>query len=392
MQELKCSFCNSSSLQVKHLIKGIDAYICDDCVDSCHGVIEDQKNSRSRKTAGTVRPDLTPEAIVRFLDDHMIGQSRAKRLLAVAIYNHYKRIGKKIDVDIQKSNILLIGPTGTGKTLICSIIAKLFDVPYAVCDATTLTEAGYVGDDVDMMLGRLIVAASGDIQRAEKGIIYIDEIDKIARAEANGRDVRGEGVQQALLKMLEGGIVTVNPTGGKKSPVGQTQEIDTTNILFICGGAFSGLTDQIHSKRKALGLGVDLLTVKRKDLTARDLIKYGMIPEFMGRLPVIAQLDHLTKEDLIRILTEPKNSITKQYKTLFSLDGCELEFSPAFLQAVADKAFNEGTGARGLRTIMEQSLADHMFETPTKKPKKLLVDKDSVDVTEIFTTAIGMAI
>jgi ATP-dependent Clp protease ATP-binding subunit ClpX len=376
VEDLRCSFCDRPEPQVKHLIKGSNAFICDHCVHECIGVLDNEKTARVKKTGAGVKSDLTPAAIVKHLNEHVIGQDEAKRLLAVAVYNHYKRVGKKTDVEIQKSNVLLVGPTGCGKTHLVSTLAKLFDVPFAQGDATTLTEAGYVGDDVDMILGRLVVAAGGDIQRAEKGIIYIDEIDKISRAESGGRDVRGEGVQQALLKMLEGGTVTINPTGGRKGPTSATQEIDTTNILFIVGGAFSGLTDTANHKKRSLGLHAQTPQSERKLVTAKDLVKYGMIPEFIGRLPVIAQLGSLAVEDLIKILTEPKNAITKQYKALFSLDDCELEYDPEFLKAVAEKAQREGTGARGLRAILESALNELMFTVPSKKIKKMTVTKD----------------
>jgi ATP-dependent Clp protease ATP-binding subunit ClpX len=385
MEDLKCSFCNASALHVRHLIKGVNlsqslsAFICDDCVEQCLGVIESERSARSKKGA-VVRPELTPESVVRYLNDYVIGQERAKKLLAVSVYNHYKRIGKKLDCEVLKSNVMLVGPTGSGKTLLVSTLAKLFDVPFAVGDATTLTEAGYVGDDVDMILGRLVVSAGGDIERAQKGIVYIDEIDKIARADSNGRDVRGEGVQQALLKMLEGGIITINPAGGKKSPMATTQDIDTTNILFIVGGAFSTLTDIQNVPKRALGLGADpaLGLVERKGVSAKDLIKFGMIPEFMGRVPVVAQLDPLAVEDLVSILTQPKNSLAKQYKALLALDGTDLEYTDAFLKGVAEKAYKDGTGARGLRAIMEQALGEIMFKAPGKKIKKITIDQDRV--------------
>jgi ATP-dependent Clp protease ATP-binding subunit ClpX len=380
MQELKCSFCDRLEPQVKHLIKGNNAFICDECVDECVGVLTNEKSSRVKKGSSGIKIDLTPAAIVKHLNEFVIGQDDAKKLLAVAVYNHYKRVGKKTEVEIQKSNVMLVGPTGCGKTYLVSTLAKLFDVPFAVADATTLTEAGYVGDDVDMVLGRLIVAAGGDIQRAEKGIIYIDEVDKIARSENSGRDVRGEGVQQALLKMLEGGTVTVNPTGGRKSPTAATQEIDTTNILFIVGGAFTALTDHLHTKKLSLGLQTAPATEK-KLVTAKDLVRFGMIPEFIGRLPVIAQLNPLGADELAKILTEPKNAITKQYKALFALDDCELEYDSEFIRAVAEKAQREGTGARGLRAILESALTDFMYSTPGKKLKKLTVTKESVKET-----------
>lgn len=380
MDDLRCGFCNAAHDEVKHLIKGISASICDDCLHQALGLVDTEKTTKGKKGSG-VKASLTPEAIVKHLGEHVIGQEDAKKLLAVAIYNHYKRIGKKLDIELQKSNVILVGPTGCGKTHIVSTLAKLFDVPFATGDATTLTEAGYVGDDVDMILGRLLVAANGDVEKAQKGIIYIDEVDKIAKSESNGRDVRGEGVQQALLKMLEGGIVTINPTGGKKGPMASTQEIDTTNILFIVGGAFTSLTDNQNNKRKTLGFQADEKEQEKKRVTAKDLVKFGMIPEFIGRVPVIAQLDHLSVQDLVKILVEPKNSLTKQYKALFSLDDCELEYDQSYLDAVAEKAQKDGTGARGLRAIMEQSLNELMYTAPTKKIKKITVTEDLIKQT-----------
>lgn len=736
MDELKCSFCDRPEPQVKHLIKGSGAFICDHCVHECITVLEGEKTSRVKKTGSGIKTDLTPASIVKYLNEFVIGQDEAKKLLAIAVYNHYKRVGKKLDIEIQKSNVLLIGPTGChakgqgilmhdgsikkvedivigdrlmgpdskprkvgelvrgrqqmmritpikgntftvnadhilslvsiitnrivdisvreylaksktfraqhklfrssvdfnqavlpmdpylfgtwlgdgyshraaicsadpeivtawssyaaqqglelrnirqdgraislglcqidhyrncnsdrinpftlflnkndlkknkhipeiflrssyeqrlqllaglidtdgylqypcgyeyvtksnkladnvlylcrslglaaynhvrqktctnngvvgtyniitisgdvdaipckvkrkkalrrkqiknvlrtgftvtstaeddffgfkidgdhrylmddftvthncGKTYLVSTLAKMLDVPFATGDATTLTEAGYVGDDVDMILGRLVVAAGGDIQRAEKGIVYIDEIDKISRAENSGRDVRGEGVQQALLKMLEGGTVTINPTGGRKGPTSATQEIDTTNILFIVGGAFSALTDSIHTKKRSLGfhsdhksLGSNQKTLDKKLITPKELVKFGMIPEFIGRLPVIAQLEPLGVDELMRILSEPKNAITKQYKALFALDDCDLEYDPEFLRAVADKAQREGTGARGLRAILEQSLSELMYSVPGKKIKKFIVGKESVkDIPQDQPVKIGL--
>lgn len=380
MDNISCSFCGSSHVQVKHMIEGIGAYICDDCVVQCMEVIEDGKEKR-KKTDGKL-PTKTPEDIVAFLEQYVIGQERAKKLLAIAVYNHYKRVNKKLDCDVQKSNVILVGPTGSGKTLICSSIAKFLDVPFVQYDCTSLTEAGYVGDDVDQVIARLVLAADGDINRAQRGIVYLDEVDKIARTESNGRDVRGEGVQQSLLKMLEGGVVQVNPKGGKKSPSGDAIDIDTTNILFIVGGAFNALTDKNQfQKKNSLGLGKDEeKPQERKFVNHKDLIKFGMIPEFMGRLPVIAELDQLKNEDLVHILTHPKNALTKQYQALFELDGVELIFEPEFLQAVAEKAVQEGTGARGLRAILEKALSPYMFSVPSKKGKieRIVVSKNAI--------------
>jgi ATP-dependent Clp protease ATP-binding subunit ClpX len=355
------------------MIEGIGAFICDECVVQCIDVIEDGKEKKKKSGDGKALTK-TPEDLVDFLDLHVIGQTRAKKLLAIAVYNHYKRVGKKLDCEVQKSNVMLVGPTGSGKTLLCSSIAKFLEVPFIQYDCTALTEAGYVGDDVDQIIARLVLASDGDIARAARGIVYLDEVDKIARSDSNGRDVRGEGVQQSLLKMLEGGIVQVNPKGGKKNPNAETVDIDTTNILFIVGGAFNQLTDKHNVKKGNLGLGaVAKAEEARKFVNHRDLIKYGMIPEFMGRIPVIAELDPLKNEDLIRILTEPKNSIIKQYKALFDLDGVDIIFETEFLQGVAERAVTEGTGARGLRAILEQALAPYMYLAPSKKGKIPLV-------------------
>jgi ATP-dependent Clp protease ATP-binding subunit ClpX len=376
MNEPVCSFCSAPQIQVKHLIKGINAFICDSCVHECLNVFESEKTSR-KKTGTGIKTELTPVAIVKFLDEHVIGQHEAKKLLSIAVYNHYKRIGKKMEIEVQKSNVILLGPTGSGKTYSLQMLAKLFDVPFAMADATTLTEAGYVGDDVEMVLGKLVVAAGGDIQKAERGIIYIDEVDKIARSETSGRDVRGEGVQQALLKMLEGTTVTINPTGGKKGPTSSTQEIDTTNILFIVGGAFTTLTDS-SNKKKSLGIHSQKDSAKKK-ITHKDLVKFGMIPEFVGRLPVIVKFEALGVDDLAKILVEPKNALTKQYKALFSLDDCEIEYDAEFIQRVAEKAHHEGTGARGLRSILENALSDLMFNVPGKKMKKIVIGPECLE-------------
>lgn len=384
-QDYTCSFCGTSLPGVRHLVKGrelakgIEAYICDDCVEHCQTVIEEQKSTKSRKSLS--KDKLTPEKIVKYLDQYVIGQYNAKKTLAIAIYNHYKRIGKKVDVELQKSNVLLMGPTGSGKTYLVKHLAKLLDVPFVQADATGLTETGYVGDDVDMILSNLVMNADGDIYKAERGIVYIDEIDKIASTQGTTRDVTGEGVQQALLKMIEGSVISINPNGGKKNPNAQLQDIDTTNILFICGGAFGGLTDTQNDNKKSLGFIPSNEKDKKKEIKPKDVIKYGMIPEFVGRLPVIVQLDLLKPEDLIRILKEPKNSLVKQYEALFLLDGVDIEFSDEFLKIVSEKAFKEGTGARGLRSIMEKALEDHMFTSPTKKIKKIKIGKEAIDAT-----------
>jgi len=382
-QHYVCSFCGTSLPGVRHMVKGneivkgIEAYICDSCIEDCRTVIDEQKISKLDNKSSN---KITPEKIVQYLDEYVIGQTNAKKILAIAVYNHYKRIGKKVDVEIEKSNVLLIGPTGCGKTHLVKHLAKLLEVPFGQADATTITEAGYVGDDVDMILGNLVAAAGGDIAQAEKGIVYIDEIDKIASSFGNGRDVKGEGVQQSLLKMLEGSIMSVNPQGGKKNPQGPSVDMNTQNILFICGGAFSGLTDTINNKPKVrLGLGViNEKKSKTKSVRPKDIIKYGMIPEFIGRLPILAQLEMLSPEDLVRILKEPKDSLMRQYQALFKIDGIEVEFTDDFLLAVAEKAHKDGTGARGLRSIMEKALTEHMYTSPSKKIKKLKIDTDTI--------------
>jgi len=383
-QELiNCSFCSSALPAVQHMIKGrevvkgIEAYICDECIVNCQGVLTEQRESKTKKKDND-KEKLTPEKIVKHLDQYVIGQSDAKKLLAVAVYNHYKRIGKKLDVEIQKSNILMIGPTGSGKTYLVRHLAKLLDVPFTQADSTTLTEAGYVGDDVDMILGNLVTAANGDIAKAQQGIIYIDEIDKLATTNGNSRDVKGEGVQQSLLKMLEGSVMQINPQGGKKNPQGPLADIDTTDILFICGGAFGGITDT-QNKRKPLGFAVSKeIEEEKKDVLPKQIIKYGMIPEFVGRLPIIAKLELLKPKELYRILTEPKNSLVRQYQALFDLDNIELEFTDEFLLGIAERSFNDGIGARGLRSIMEKALSDHMFKSPGKKIKKIVVGLETL--------------
>lgn len=380
-KKASCSFCGSPISLTKHLIKGIDgkAHICDTCIKDCESLIEEKV---AKKSLGS-KDELTPEKIVEHLDQFVVGQFEAKKLLAIALYNHYKRINKKTDVEIQKSNVMLIGPTGSGKTLLVKHLAKLFNVPFAQADATTLTEAGYVGDDVDQMVASLVVSAGGDVQKAQRGIIYIDEVDKIAASQgSNGRDVRGEGVQQSLLKLIEGTTVQVNPQGGKKSPQSPTVDVDTSNILFICAGAFSGLTDVTKfAQQRSLGLSkADQKDHKQtiQEIKPKDLVKYGMIPEFIGRLPIIARLDPLKADDLVKILVEPKNSIVKQYEALFALDGTKVTFTEEFLKGVAEKAFKEGTGARGLRAIMEHALKDEMFYGPSKKREELLIGMETL--------------
>ena len=391
-KQLKCSFCGKSQEQVKRLIAGPGVYICDECINLCSEIITDDCEDEQKVEVSKIPK---PMEIKEYLDHYVIGQDQAKRSVSVAIYNHYKRINSAVkdeNVEIQKSNILLLGPTGSGKTLIAQTLAKFLNVPFAIADATTLTEAGYVGEDVENILLKLIQNADYDIERAEKGIIYIDEIDKIARKSENPsitRDVSGEGVQQALLKILEGTTASVPPQGGRKHPHQEFIQINTSNILFICGGAFDGMEKIIEQRInvRSMGFGADIKSKQEKDLgelfkeiLPEDLLKFGLIPEFIGRLPIIVSLNALTVDALVRILKEPKNAIVKQYKKLFEYDEVNLEFDEEALYKIANKAISRDTGARGLRTIVEDLLIDVMYDIPSKKNvDKVVVTESSVD-------------